>query len=68
MTEKSSAKFLLFTRLLFLCFRPIKIKVAIWNLTIQKANMFQSNRVNKGFLPKIIKLIWAKIWCALFKN
>ena len=37
-------------------------------LTIQSCNMFQSNEVHGVFIPKIFKLIWAKICWAVFKD
>ena len=48
--------------------KPNEINDSIWNLTIYDGNMFQTVVVNGCFLTIIIRLICAKIWCAVFKN
>ena len=32
-------------------FRPIEIRISVWNLTIHDGNKFQSNEVNGSYFP-----------------
>ena len=47
-------------KIVIIC-RSIKIEVVIWKPTIHDGNVFQSSEVHGVFLPRINRLIWAKI-------
>ena len=60
MAEMSSAKNFWSLKInhcrIIIFFKPIEIKVVVWNLTIKNGNMFQSNEVHGGFFSKMKKL------------